>query len=89
MSIAMDVSAGAGVQQINVGVDDKITLDVDGAGGSVYPPYEGETEITPNDNEQTLNTAGRYIPSNIVIARIPQTEYAHITYDMNKNIRVW
>ena len=88
MSITMNVSAGAGVQQINASAENGIKLTVDG-GTPNYPPYEGETEITPNDNEQTLQTAGRYIPGNIVVARIPQSEYAHITYDMNKNIRVW
>ena len=67
--------------------DDVFTADIGGAPS--YPAYEGATEITPDDNEQTLQTAGRYIPGNIVVARIPQTEYAHITYDMTKNIRVW
>lgn len=88
MSITMDVSAGAGVQQINVSAENGIMLTVDG-GIPNYPPYEGETEITPNDNVQTLHTASRYIPGNITIRPIPPTEYAHITYDMNKNIRVW
>lgn len=51
--------------------------------------YDGETEITPSDSTRVLQTAGRCVPGNITINRIPQTEYAHITYDQNQDIRVW
>lgn len=53
------------------------------------PPYTGNTEITPTDEAQVLLTAGKYLPTNITVSRISQTDYAHITYDHLRNIRVW
>ena len=63
------------------------TADIGGV--PIYPLYEGDSEITPSDTEQTMLTAGKYLPTDITISRISQTEYAHITYDHLQNIRVW
>ena len=68
--------------------DNLFTADLGGS-AIVFPPYDGDTEITPNDGAQVLQTAGKYFTGNITINRIPQTEYAHITYDQNQDIRVW
>lgn len=65
-----------------------IAIDIT-SGMPDYPPYDGDTEITPSDETQTLITVGRYIPRNITVKPIPNTEYAHITYDHLQNIRVW
>lgn len=86
--MVINVLTGAGVENLTVSAAPGIAIDI-ANGIPIYPPYEGATQITPNDNEQTLQTAGRYIPGNIVVSRIPQTEYAHITYDHLQNIRVW
>lgn len=41
--------------------------------------YEGEYEITPSEEAQTLPTANRMLARNIVVAPIPQN-YGRITY---------
>ena len=41
--------------------------------------YEGEYEITPSEETQTLPTANRMLARNIVVAPIPQN-YGRITY---------
>lgn len=41
--------------------------------------YEGEYEITPSEELQTLPTANRMLARNIVVAPIPQN-YGRITY---------
>ena len=47
------------------------------AGGGA--PYEGDYEITPSEELQTLPTANRMLARNIVVAPIPQN-YGRITY---------
>lgn len=48
------------------------------AGGGT--PYEGEYEITPSEEAQTLPTENRMLARNIVVAPIPQN-YGRITYN--------
>lgn len=48
------------------------------AGGG--KPYEGNYEITPSEELQTLPTANRTLARNIVVAPIPQN-YGRITYN--------
>lgn len=48
------------------------------AGGGA--PYEGDYEITPSEEAQTLPTANRMLARNIVVAPIPQN-YGRITYN--------
>lgn len=50
--------------------------------------YSGDVEYVPNDNTQTVATQGTYLTQNITISPVPNT-YGHITYDQNKDIRVW
>jgi hypothetical protein len=47
------------------------------AGGE---PYEGNYEITPSEELQTLPTANRMLARDIVVAPIPQN-YGRITYN--------
>lgn len=42
--------------------------------------YEGDYEITPSEELQTLPTANRMLARNIVVAPIPQN-YGRITYN--------
>ncbi len=84
--IVVDISVA---HEIAATLSDSDVFAADIGSALIYQRYEGETEITPNDNAQVLNTAGKYIHDNIAINRIPQTEYAHITYDQNQDIRVW
>lgn len=44
------------------------------------PPYEGDYEVTPSAEEQTLPTANRLLNKNIVVKPIPQN-YGLITYN--------
>ena len=44
------------------------------------PPYEGDYEVTPKAEEQTLPTANRLLNKNIVVKPIPQN-YGLITYN--------
>lgn len=43
-------------------------------------PYEGNYEITPSEELQTLPTANRMLARDIVVAPIPQN-YGRITYN--------
>ena len=43
-------------------------------------PYEGEYEITPTDETQVLQTAGKWDRENITIKAIP-SNYGRITWD--------
>ena len=70
-----------------IGTEETYTADIGDV--PIYPAYEGDVKITPNDEQQKLLTAGKYLPADITISRIPNSEYAHITYDQNQNIRVW
>lgn len=44
------------------------------------PQYQGEYTVTPSQQTQTLNTAGRTLAENITINPIPQN-YGLITYN--------
>ena len=45
-----------------------------------WPPYEGDYEVTPSAEEQTLPTANRLLNKNIVVKPIPKN-YGLITYN--------
>lgn len=45
--------------------------------------YEGETEITPSEEDQILQTDGKMVPTNITIHAIP-SNYGLITWDGHK-----
>jgi len=47
---------------------------------SVYPEYHGATEVTPNNETQTLLTADEIVHSNIIINPIP-SNYGLIGWD--------
>ena len=48
-----------------------------------YPPYQGETTITPSNEQQILQTAMKSVLTNIVINPIPNN-YGLITWDGTK-----
>ena len=58
---------------------------VTGGSGIVYPTYEGQTEITPSEDTQTLSTDGFLMANNIIVNPIP-TNYGRITWDGTKII---
>lgn len=43
-------------------------------------PYQGEYEVTPSEEEQVLNTGGKYLSKSVVVAPIP-SNYGRITWD--------
>lgn len=44
-------------------------------GGSVYPWYDGETEVTPRAyDEVVLYTNGKVMPSDVTVFRVPYYE---------------
>lgn len=43
-------------------------------------PYTGPLNVTPNQSEQVLQTAGRAMPGNVVVNPIP-SNYGLITYN--------
>lgn len=45
------------------------------SGGSVYPIYDGETEVTPRAyHEVVLDTDGKVMPSDVTVFRVPYYE---------------
>ena len=78
-----------GELSLDLHIDGDMSLDipVDGEAGTVikvsdyvYPIYEGQTEITPSEETQTLQTANRTVLQNIVINPIP-SNYGKITWN--------
>lgn len=46
-------------------------------------PYEGEYDVTPSMEKQTLSTKNRYMLDDVIINPIP-SDYGHIVYDGSK-----
>ena len=51
-----------------------------GGGGSEHGEYTGPTEVTPSQEEQTLQTAGLIVNQNIIVNPIP-SNYGLITWN--------
>lgn len=73
MEIRFDVSAKR--PEIEFALENVRVIDTGSA-----PPYEGDYEVTPSAEEQTLPTANRLLNKNIVVKPIPQN-YGLITYN--------
>lgn len=63
----------------------KISQTIDGELSNYLPvetteAYTGETEVTPADEEQILNTAGLMLPENIIVKPIPHN-YGKVSYN--------
>ena len=78
-----------GELSLDLHIDGDMSLDipVDGEAGTVIkvtehdlPVYSGQTEITPSEETQTLQTANRTVLQNIVINPIP-SNYGKITWN--------
>lgn len=70
-------------------LDGELSLNIpmDGEAGTVIkvtehdlPVYSGQTEVTPSEETQTLQTANRTVLQNIVINPIP-SNYGRITWN--------
>ncbi len=70
-------------------LDGELSLNIpmDGEAGTVIkvtehdlPVYTGQTEVTPSEETQTLQTANRTVLQNIVINPIP-SNYGKITWN--------
>ena len=64
-----------------------LNLNIDGEAGTVIkvtehdlPVYSGQTEVTPSEETQTLQTANRTVLQNIVVNPIP-SNYGLITWN--------
>ncbi len=73
MELRFDVSAKR--PEIEFALENVRVIDTGSA-----PPYEGDYEVTPSAEEQTLPTANRLLNKNIVVKPIPQN-YGLITYN--------
>lgn len=78
-----------GELSLDLHIDGDMSLDipVDGEAGTVIkvtehdlPVYSGQTEVTPSEETQTLQTANRTVLQNIVINPIP-SNYGKITWN--------
>ena len=55
--------------------NDKVLMVVDGKWkAQELPAYEGEYEVTPKVNEQTLPTSQKLLKENLVVEKIPYYE---------------
>ena len=86
------IDGGAQLENV-ITVNGNITSEIDGEVGvfmtrreGAYPDYQGPTEITPSEQEQTLVTSQKSVLENIVINPIPQN-YGLITWN-GSTIRV-
>ena len=70
-------------------LDGELSLNIpmDGEAGTVIkvtehdlPVYTGQTEVTPSEETQTLQTANRTVLQNIIINPIP-SNYGRITWN--------
>ena len=80
-----------GELSLNIPIDGDMELDIpmDGEVGIItkvverdLPVYTGDTEITPSEEEQVLNTADKVVIRNIVINPIPEN-YGRLLYSGN------
>lgn len=78
-----------GELSLNLNIDGDMSLDipVDGEAGTVikvndyaYPIYEGQTEVTPTQETQVLQTANKTVVQDIIINPIP-SNYGLITWN--------
>ena len=65
--------------------DAVISAQIDGETSNFMPVettevYTGETEVTPTDETQTLQTAGLKVPENIIVKPIP-SNYGKVSYN--------
>ena len=72
---------------LHIDGDMSLNIPVDGEAGTVIkvtehdlPVYSGQTEVTPSEETQTLQTANRTVLQNIVINPIP-SNYGLITWN--------
>ena len=70
---------------INVKINDEKKINVKfenvvAGSGNIYPPYTGETEVTPTQSTQILNTSGQRLDSDIIVNPIP-SNYGLITWN--------
>ena len=77
-----------GELSLDLHIDGDMSLDipVDGEAGTVIkvteydlPVYSGQTEITPSEETQTLQTANRTVLQNIAVNPIPEN-YGRLLY---------
>ena len=80
-----------GELSLNLHIDGDLSLDLhmDGEAGTVIkvtehdlPVYTGQTEVTPSEDVQTLQTANRTVLQNIVINPIPEN-YGRLSWTGN------
>lgn len=62
----------------NISAEAELITNVHSSGD--YDPYTGETEVTPTQDTQTLNTSGKVLLTNITINPIP-SNYGLITWN--------
>ncbi len=57
---------------------ERIKLKVSEGGGSIYPIYQGETEVEPKTVPQILETENKTVLSNINVLEIPYFETSNV-----------
>lgn len=80
-----------GELSLNLNIDGEMSLDLhmDGEAGTVIkvteydlPVYTGQTEVTPSEETQTLQTANRTVLQNIIVNPIPEN-YGRLSWTGN------
>ena len=84
--ITVDMTVAESRQEFNVTVETAIRPSFD------VPPYEGEYEVTPTEDTQTLETNGKRMTDNVTVKPIPSSYIQpdgelDITENGQKNVR--
>lgn len=70
-SVGLSVEGGAAIR-VRVADQGSVRIKVENAGGGApVPHYEGEIEITPDDNEHELATAGYLLSDDVIVHAVP------------------
>ncbi|MBQ6490911.1 MAG: hypothetical protein IJI88_01400, partial [Atopobiaceae bacterium] len=62
-------SSLGGALSASDGLDGSLTV----GGGTGYPVYDGETEWVPSESEQTIDTHGKAVLTDIIVDAVPST----------------
>lgn len=64
-------------EKYNLTINESTKINVivkEGGSGASYPYYEGEYELTPNFNEQILDTLHKSMKDDVIVHQIPYSE---------------
>lgn len=78
--VPLDVNSGGKIPlKVSGGTDVNLGMDT-AVRASIVPRYDGPTQITPSQQTQVLETAGKMMTEDITVGKIPDN-YGLITWD--------